>query len=255
MWDVELYHRFQDERSQPFHDLLSRVHLVEPRRIVDLGCGTGELTASLASRWPSARVHGVDNSKQMIDAAGPHAVPNRVTFELGDLAAWTSSEPLDLIVANASLHWVGEHEVLLPRLINVLSPGGVLAFQVPANFDAPSHRLIAELCTSERWSPKLKLLSEKKTPVQAASWYMGYLLNLELEAQVWETTYYHLLQGDDPVLEWTSGTALRPVLGSLTPDEQAEFRAQYAAALREAYPRQSFGTVFPFRRIFAVARK
>lgn len=160
-----------------------------------------------------------------------------------------------LIVANASLHWVGEHEVLLPRLINVLSAGGVLAFQVPANFDAPSHRLIAELCNSQRWSPKLGLLAEKKTPVQSAAWYMAYLLNLGLDSQVWETTYYHLLQGEDPVLEWTSGTALRPVLGSLTPDEQAEFRGQYAAALREAYPRQSFGTVFPFRRIFAVARK
>jgi trans-aconitate 2-methyltransferase len=255
MWSPEQYRLFSDERSVPFHDLMSRVELLEARRVADLGCGSGELTASLLKRWPEARIWGVDSSPEMIEAAAAHAVPGHLSFEVADLAAWSAPEPLDLIVANASLHWVGEHEVLLPKLVNTLGPGGVLAFQVPANFEAPSHRLIAELSQNARWSARLGMLAEKKVSVQAPGWYLAYLLNLGLSPKVWETTYYHVLQGEDPVMEWTAGTALRPVLATLDAHEQAEFKRQYAAALREAYPKQAFGTIFPFRRIFAVARK
>ena len=255
MWSPEQYQMFSAERSRPFHDLVSWVPPLQARHIADLGCGSGELTATLLNRWPEARIWGVDSSAEMIQAAARHAVPGRLSFELGDLGTWHPPESLDLVVANASLHWVGEHEVLLPRLVNALKPEGVLAFQVPANFDAPSHKLIAELCQSARWTGKLGLLAEKKVPVQTSGWYLEYLINLELSATVWETTYYHVLQGPDPVMEWTAGTALRPVLATLDAEEQAEFRAQYAAVLREAYPPQRFGTIFPFRRIFVIAQR
>lgn len=255
MWNVAQYGLYADERKQPFFDLLSRVSLPEVSLAADLGCGSGELTATLLQRWPGARVVGVDSSPEMLAAAAAHAIPQHLSFELGDLGSWAPPEPVDLIVANASIHWVPAHEVLLPRLVNGLRPGGVLAFQVPANFSSPSHELIQTLCAAEKWAPKLGFMSERKAPVQEPAWYLAYLTNLGLSAQVWETTYLHLLQGEDPVLEWVAGSALRPVLQALVPSEQSEFRRELGAALREAYPSQAIGTIFPFRRIFAVARK
>lgn len=255
MWDPNQYSRFSDERSQPFYDLLSRVRLEAPRRIADLGCGPGNLTAVLAQRWPGAQVHGIDNSPEMLEAAAPLAQSGRLSFELADLAEWSPAEPFDLILANASIHWVPDHEILLPKLANALAPGGVLAFQQPGNFEAPSHRLLQTLCGSPRWAARLADQAKRKSPVQPPAWYLSYLLELGMSAVAWETIYYHVLRGEDPVLEWTAGTALRPVFAALDAEERAEFRGQYAAALREAYPPQDFGTIFPFRRIFVVARK
>ena len=255
-WDPAVYLRFGGERARPFADLLARVPVAEPRTVVDLGCGEGALTASLARRWPEASVTGVDSSHEMLAAAAAHAEPGRVEFVEGDVRTWTAHRPVDVLVSNAVLHWVPEHPRLLAAWAAVLAPGGALAVQVPGNFRAPTHALLAALCRAPRWGGRLDAVAPADDAVLEPAGYLGILAGAGLEPDVWETTYLHVLRGEDPVLGWVRSTTLRPVLGLLDAAEAAELTADYAAALREAYPPRPDGTtVLPFRRIFAVGRR
>ena len=252
-WDPAGYLRFGDERARPFTDLLARVGAREPRTVVDLGCGEGALTASLAERWPGAQVTGVDSSPEMLAAAAAHAVPGRVTFTHGDARGWQPDEPVDVLVTNAVLHWVPGHADLLRRWAGQLAPGGWLALQVPGNFRAPTHALLARLCRSPRWSPLVGDAAPAEDAVLDPAGYLEVLSGAGLSVEAWETTYLHVLHGEDPVLGWVRSTVLRPVLTRLEEDDAAELTAEYAAALRAAYPRRPDGTtLMPFRRVFAV---
>jgi trans-aconitate 2-methyltransferase len=252
-WDPAGYLRFGDERARPFTDLLARVGAREPRTVVDLGCGEGALTASLAQRWPGARVTGVDSSPEMLAAAAAHAVPGRVTFTLGDVQGWQPGEPVDVLVTNAVLHWVPGHADLLRRWAGQLAPGGWLALQVPGNWRAPTHALLADLCRSPRWAGSVGDAAPAEDAVLDPAGYLEVLTGAGLATDAWETTYLHVLRGDDPVLGWVRSTVLRPVLARLGEDDAAELTAEYAAALRAAYPRRPDGTtLLPFRRVFAV---
>ena len=252
-WDPAGYLRFGDERARPFTDLIARVGASEPRTVVDLGCGEGALTASLAQRWPGARVTGVDSSPQMLAAAAAHAVPDRVTFTHGDAQGWQPAEPVDVLVTNAVLHWVPGHADLLRRWAGQLAPGGWLALQVPGNFRAPTHALLAGLCRSPRWAGLVGDAAPAEDAVLDPAGYLDVLSGAGLATDAWETTYLHVLHGDDPVLGWVRSTVLRPVLARLGEDDAAELTAEYAAALRAAYPRRPDGTtLLPFRRVFAV---
>jgi trans-aconitate 2-methyltransferase len=253
MWDPGEYSRFGDERSRPFFDLVGRVGAEAPAVVADLGCGPGTLTAALARRWPRAEVRGIDSSAEMVEAARalPDAGP-RLSFALGDVRDWKPDGRVDVIVSSAVLQWVPDHLDVVARWAGFLPAGGWLAFQVPGNFDQPSHRVLAELAGSDRWRP---LLADARLNRQATdpAEYLDVLAGAGCEADVWETTYLHLLHGDDPVVDWMHGTGMRPVLAALPPDQAAEFLAEYRALMREAYPAASYGTVFPFRRVFAAA--
>lgn len=254
MWNPDVYQQFQAERDRPFHDLVAQLPPMEPRRITDLGCGTAELTATLARRWPGAEVTGIDSSAEML-AKAP-ALDN-LRLVQGDLTAWAPDATPDLLISNAALQWVGDHPQLIPRLAAQVAPGGVFAFQVPGNFTAPSHRLLAEVREQPRWHERLG--PSERGPETLASLdpldYADLLTPLGFRVDAWETTYLHLLHGPDPVLGWVRGTALRPVLSRLTPNEAAEFEADYGRRLREAYPDGPSGTAFPFRRVFVVAQR
>jgi trans-aconitate 2-methyltransferase len=256
-WDPAVYLRYAGERARPFIDLLGRVHAEAPATVVDLGCGEGTMTATLADRWPGARVTGVDSSPEMLAAAATSAVPERVSFTAGDVRDWTPDGPDDVVVSNAVLHWVPGHESLLARWAGWLRPGGWLAVQVPGNFRAPTHALLADLCLSPRWAARLAHAAPSPATVLEPSGYFDVLTDAGLSPDVWETTYLHVLTGSDPVLAWVRSTALRPVLALLTDDDAAaEFTAEYAAALRGAYPPRPDGTtLLPFRRVFAVATR
>ncbi len=255
-WDPAQYLRFGDERARPFTDLMSRVPATDPRVVVDLGCGEGALTASLARRWPAARVTGVDSSAEMLAAASGHAVPGRVSFVAGDVRDWRPDEPVDVLVTNAVLHWVPGHEELLRRWAGALAPGGRLALQVPGNSGAPTHRLLADLCTSPEWADRLAGAAPPEAPVLSPAGYLGVLEEAGLRAEAWETTYLHVLSGPDPVLGWVRSTVLRPVLAHLDDAAAGELTSAYAAALRAAYPQRPDGTtVLPFRRVFAVGAR
>lgn len=201
---------------------------------------------------------GVDSSPEMIERAQAEARAShsgRLRFSLGDVRTWTATEPVDVLVSNATLQWVPGHLELLPRWADLLAPGGWLAFQVPANVDEPSHTELAAVCTSERWREQLGDLRVAVRAVEEPGTYLQTLADAGLIADVWETTYQQVLPGEDAVLEWVRGTALRPVLSALGEQDQAEFLAEYGERLRRAYPRRPYGTVLPFRRIFAVAHR
>ncbi len=261
-WDPDHYLFYADERGRPFLDLLSRVHAADPRHVVDLGCGPGNLTTLLAARWPGADVLGVDSSPAMVDRA--RAAAPGIRFEVGDLRDWSPAGPgregtdpgsggVDVLVSNATLQWVPGHLDLLPDLVGHLAPGGWLAFQVPGNFDAPSHVLLAELSRDPRFASYLTDVARPDS--HQPQEYADALLGLGLGVDAWETTYLHLLQGSDPVFTWVSGTGARPVLEALPDALREEFSADYRAALREAYPARRHGTVLPFRRVFLVASR
>ena len=148
-WDAEHYLRFSDARTLPAIDLLSRIALATPRRVVDLGCGPGNSTAPLKARWPDAAVTGIDSSEELL-AAGRRDHPN-IDFVKGDIASWAATEPADVIFANAALQWVGGHDRLVPRLFDQVAPGGVLAVQMPRNFSAPSHTAVADAARGGPW--------------------------------------------------------------------------------------------------------
>jgi trans-aconitate 2-methyltransferase len=260
MWDPAQYLHFADERSRPFFDLLGRVGATDPGLVVDLGCGPGHLTVALASRWPEAEVRGIDSSAEMIgqaaallSSAGTGAA-GRLSFALGDVRQWQPDRPVDVIVSNAVLQWVPDHLRLLPRWAGTLSAGGWLAVQVPGNFDQPSHQILRELAGSDRWRPLLdgvRLNRQAADPGQ----YLDQLARAGCEVDAWETTYLHVLPGEDPVLDWYRGSGLRPVLAVLPDGQAAEFLADYGARVRDAYPAAAYGTVLPFRRVFVVARR
>jgi trans-aconitate 2-methyltransferase len=253
-WDPVQYGRYADERSRPFFDLIRRIDADAPRRVIDLGCGPGNLTAVLAERWPGSVVEGIDSSPEMIEQAQARR-DSRITFRLRDVADFAVPPDGDVVVSNATLQWVPRHQDLLRQWASDLPPGGWLAFQVPGNFDAPSHRLMRDVAHLPRWSAQLGRVLRHHDAVWSAPRYADLLLEAGLLVDAWETTYVHVLTGPDPVLEWVRGTGLRPVLAALSPDEAAEFEAEYAPRLRQAYPQRPYGTLFPFHRVFAVARR
>jgi trans-aconitate 2-methyltransferase len=252
IWDPVTYAVYADERSRPFMELISRVGAVNPDYVVDAGCGSGELTADLADRWPGATIEGFDSSPAMISKA--RRLETSIRFAVADVTTWRPDRPMDVIVSNAVLQWVPSHRDVLEHWMEDLAPGGWLAFQVPGNFDAPSHVAIRELCASRAWSDRLGELV-RDSPVGDPVHYLDLLHQGGAQVDAWETTYVHVLQGDNPVLDWVSGTALRPILDRLDPDEQRRFKDDLAGSLAAAYPARSYGTPFPFRRILVVAQK
>jgi len=252
LWDPNQYLRFAAERALPFRHLVAAVDHLEPSTVVDLGCGPGGLTATLLERWPKARITGIDTSEEMIGHARRRAVSGRLEFEVGEASTWNASESVDLMLANASFHWIDDHHHLFDHLLPMLADGGVFAFQVPANHTEPSHTLLGELCSSPRWSEWLDGLPT--TGVREPEWYIEELSGSALEVTAWQTTFFHILKGDDSVLEWVRGTTLRPVIERLPEDEHAGFLDEYGALLRDAYPSRDGNTIYPFKRTFVVTR-
>lgn len=251
-WDPERYNRFEAYRRRPGLDLISALPQIEPDCVVDLGCGTGTLTRLLAARWGAATVVGVDASAPMLAKAA--AVRSRVAWVTADIARWSAQRPVDLLFSNAALHWIGDHERLFPRLLSMLAPGGVLAVQMPHNFDQPSHRLLRETAAAGPWAEALAGRLPKE-PVHPPSVYYDLLAGHARSIDLWETEYLQCLEGENPVLEWVRATALLPVLTILPPEQSAAFIADYGTRLAAAYPKRADGTtLFPFRRLFLVAR-
>lgn len=253
MWDPQQYLAFDNHRSRPFFELLGRIGAQRPRRVVDLGCGPGHLTTTLAERWPGAVVEASDSSPQMVAAArarGVHAT-------LLDVREWEPEPDTDVVVCNAVLQWVPGHPALLTDWAAKLPSGAWLAIQVPGNFDAPSHRSIRELAAREDWRDRLDPTGVRSARnVLDPTGYATVLTDAGCAVDAWETTYLQRLTGDDPVLKWVSGTALRPVRDALDDASWDRFVAELTPLLRAAYPQQADGTTWlPFRRVFAVAQK
>jgi trans-aconitate 2-methyltransferase len=254
-WDPERYLAYADERGRPFVELVARVDADRPARVVDLGCGPGNLTRLLLDRWPEAQLTGVDSSADMIAKA--RADVDGVAFEVADVREWVTGAPaVDVLVSNATLQWIPGHLSLLPALLDAVSPGGWLAFQVPGNFDQPSHTIRAELAAE---APYAEHTGGVAVPdAHDAETYLDALAGLGCTVDAWETTYLHVLQGQDPVFTWISGTGARPTLLALEavdPALRRRFEEELKRRLRAAYPMRPHGVVLPFRRVFVVAHK
>ena len=250
-WNPKTYLAFADERTRPAADLLARVPTEAPKRVADLGCGPGNSTALLVARWPEANVEGLDSSPQMIETAKASDI--RADFKLADIAAWTPDAPYDVIFSNATYQWLDDHKVLLPRLMAFVAKGGVFAFQVPNNQYAPSHELMRAVASESVFAAKLK--NVRGVFVEKPQTYFDILTPHATSLDIWTTEYLHVLDGEDAVFKWVSGTGLRPYLDALDTAEREAFTRDYKARLNIAYPRRADGkTLLPFSRLFAVAR-
>ncbi|MCZ2404882.1 trans-aconitate 2-methyltransferase [Paenarthrobacter sp. Z7-10] len=255
-WDPVKYVQFGNYRDRPFFDLTGRISAESPRRVVDLGCGPGNLTAALARRWPDAEVLGLDSSAQMIETARQlKNAPENLSFQQGDIASWMPDAATDVLVSNAALQWVPGHQLLMKSWLAAMMPGSWLAVQVPGNFGSPSHALMRRLADSPRWRSRLGGVLRHEDAVAEPEDYLQLLLDAGWLADGWETTYQQVLQGEHPVLEWVRGTGLRPVLAVLDAEEAREFEAVYSTELDEAYPPTENGILYPFRRLFCVGQK
>ena len=250
-WDPAQYLKFGDFRLRPALDLLARVDLSQPGFVVDLGCGAGNVTSWLARRWPAAEIVGVDSSPDML-ARARKAVP-RARFIAADIARWQPERPVDLVFSNAALHWLDGHERLFPSLLGQLAPGGVLAVQMPRNHQAPSHRAMVAAAEAGHWAETLRA-HLRPSPVAPPERYYDILRPHVATLDIWEVEYLQVLSGDNPVKEFTKGSALKPLLDALDPADRAAFEADYGARVLAAYPPRGDGsTLFPFRRLFFVA--
>lgn len=251
-WDPAQYLKFAGHRLRPAIDLLARIDAEKPAEVYDLGAGAGNVTRLIKERWPDAHVTGVDDSQEMLAKAA--AAAPAISWERADLATWRPARRADVIYSNAALHWIVGHERLFADLVAALAPGGVLAVQMPRNFSAPSHTAIAEAARSGPWWARLEPLL-RPSPVADPAVYFDLLAPRVAELDIWETEYLQVLEGDNPVKEWTKGTWLRPLLDALAEPERSGFEAAYGALVKRAYPPRADGhTLFPFRRLFIVAR-
>lgn len=260
-WDPTQYLKFAGERLRPAVDLLARVPLVAPQEgslaVVDLGCGAGNLTPLIQQRWPQARHIGVDSSPAML-AKARQDYP-AATFVEGDVASWRPQKdlggPVDLLYSNATLHWLDNHETLIPGLLDCLKPGGWLAIQMPRNFAAPSHMCIVDTIELGPWRSKLEPHLRRR-PVAEPQAYWRMLSEITTTLEIWETEYLQVLSGANPVAEYTKGTWLKQFLDRLEEPERSAFEADYRSRVVTHYQKQPDGrTLFPFRRLFILAQK
>ena len=252
-WDPAQYLVFGDHRLRPAVDLLQRVALDAPARIVDLGCGAGNVTKIIRQRWPAAQITGVDGSPEMLERA--RGADPKTEWQLADVSSWAPPGPVDLLYSNATLHWLGNHETLFPKLASFVAPGGVLAVQMPRNFSEPSHTTLYEAARDGAWRPRLEPLIRTE-PTKSAEFYWTVLGPHVTSIDVWETTYLQSLRGENPVAEFVKGSWLGPFLAALEGAERKDFEAAYRARVLRAYPPRADGsTLFPFRRLFIVAKR
>ena len=256
LWDPQQYSRFEAQRDRAALDLLTQLPAdLEPRRIVDLGCGTGQHAALLKRRHPQASVTGLDSSAAMLEQAA--TLGAGVDWVLGDLATWQPEGPLDLIFANASLQWLPHHRTLLRQLTGLLAPGGVIAVQMPLAWNTLHYRTMRAVMADGPWSARLSDRETIQALLDPADYYDVLAESCEA-VDIWSTTYLHALTGENAVLEWMKGTALRPHMTALTDDPamRAAYLSALGDALSTAFPRRPDGvTLLPFPRLFLIARR
>ena len=253
-WSSQQYLKFEDERTRPARDLLQAVPTAKVTSAADLGCGPGNSTELLVEHYPDATIVGVDNSPEMIEAAQKR-LPY-VKFRLGSIEEWNEPGPWDLLFANAVFQWIGNHERLLRRLMDRLSPGGSLAIQMPDNLNEPSHAAMREVARTAPFAAKLGKAAKARTTLHGEGWYYALLKPLSSRVDIWRTTYYHPLSGLDGIVQWLKGSGLIPFLKPLSEDEKSDFLTAYREDLAKSYKPLADGTVIlPFPRLFIVATR
>jgi trans-aconitate 2-methyltransferase len=245
---------FEAERSRPARDLIAAIPDPGPCNAIDLGCGPGNSTELLKTAFPHASITGLDSSPDMI-AAAKARLPS-LDFITADIETWSGQGPYGIILGNASLQWLPDHQTLFPNLAAKLAKNGTLAIQMPDNLEEPAHRLMREIAATAPWSTKLASATAARAQLPPAQTYYDLLRPYCGRVEIWRTTYHHTLAGPAALIDWFKGTGLRPFLAPLDEPEQKTFLARYQAELAKAYPPQDDGTVLlPFPRLFIVATR
>jgi trans-aconitate 2-methyltransferase len=253
-WNPDLYRRFEDERTRPARELLARVPLAQAARVVDLGCGPGNSTELLVHRFPGADVVGTDNSPAMLQSARERLPGAR--FELGDIASWQPAQPPDLIYANASLQWVPDHRTLFPRLFSLLAPGGVLAVQMPDNHQEATHRAMRDVAALPAYAPAIGNPAQLRPGMLTLADYYDLLAPEAADIDVFHTVYQHRMESPAAIVEWVSGTGLKPFVAKLDEQQRAGYLAEYQRRIAQAYPVRADGKLLlAFPRLFIIARR
>ena len=252
-WDPTQYLKFAGERLRPALDLLARIPATAPQSVVDLGCGTGNLAPLFMQRWPQTRLTGVDSSREMLAKA--RADHPQADFVEADIATWRPAQPVDVLYSNAALHWIADHDAVIPGLLSAVKPGGWLAIQMPRNFAAPSHSCVNDAIEQGPWRAQLEP-HLRRAPVADPRHYWR-ILNAQCAAlEIWDTEYLQVLTGDNPVAEFIKGSWLRQFLDRLREPARSAFENDYRARVKAAYPAEADGrTLFAFRRLFIVAQR
>ena len=253
-WNPQQYLKFKSERTQPSIDLVARIAINEPETIIDIGCGPGNSTQILHRRWPDADIVGLDSSQKMIEKARQDYPGQK--WIVGHAADLDTKQKYDIVFSNATLQWVPNHDVLIPRLFDAVNKNGVLAVQVPANNESPLHKALYSVAQSRKWKGYTSGC-EKLLTYHNAGYYYNVLIGLTENFDIWETTYYHVLGSHEAMLEWYSSTGMKPFLERL-PDEEAsnEFEQEILMQCQPLYPVQSDGKIlYPFKRLFFTASK
>lgn len=247
-WNPSLYLQFASERTRPAAELLARIAKPSAKFIADLGCGPGNSTELLRAAWPDAAIVGVDNSPAMLDKA-QKVLPD-CQFVHADIGQWQPEQPLDVLYANASLQWVANHTTLFPHLASLLAEDGVLAVQMPDNWEEPSHASMRQVANELRHPPR------GRTPLAGVQKYYDLLSGSGCEVDIWRTTYFHPMESHQAIIEWLSATGLRPYLQDLDSASEQAFLCRYRQRLEEHYPRQQNGKILlAFPRLFIIARR
>ncbi len=251
-WDPSVYLQFANERTQPTVDLIARIRLAQPTRIIDLGCGPGNSAAVLRRQWPHADLTGLDSSTDMLKAAA-QAYPAE-QWLLADAASWQADLPFDLVFSNAALQWIPDHARLFPHLMAQVAPGGALAVQIPYHYQSALHQVTQDVARAPAWRHLMDRPSRALT-YETPSFYYDLLRPLAAQIDIWETEYYHIVDSPQAIVTWFRGTGLRPFLEALETDDQRQhFEQLVLEGYTRAYPPQTDGRVlFPFRRLFMVA--
>lgn len=255
-WDATQYLRFNEQRTQPCRDLTTRVPVNVPARVIDLGCGPGNSTEILRQRWPMASIVALDDSAEMLASA--KKIGSSVQWKRDDISKWAAAESsgtFDVVFSNAALQWVPNHEMLYPRLMQRVSPGGFLAVQMPGDVNAPAHEAMRRLAASSKWKTRFPRSGVREWHVLTPGEYYDLVAPSAKSVDLWQTEYLHVLPDAEAIVEWYRGTGLRPFLDALATDEERrDFAADYLAEIRREYlPRRDGRVLFPFRRCFLVA--
>jgi trans-aconitate 2-methyltransferase len=253
-WNPDLYLKYEDERTQPSYDLVSRINIANPTNIIDIGCGPGNSTRVLRERWPHAQILGLDNSQEMIEKARS-AYPQE-HWILADAARWKTDVKYSIVFSNATLQWIPNHESLIRTLFDYVQSQGALAVQVPANSGSPLHHAVLRVSKREKWKEAMVGCDELIT-YRDASFYYNQLSALSKRIFIWYTTYYHVMASHQNLIDWYASTGMKPYLERLATDELRRlFQSQVLDECRPAYPEQQDRKIlFPFKRLFFVAYK
>lgn len=254
VWSAQQYLKFEDERTRPARDLLAQIAQETIQSGYDLGCGPGNSTELLTTRFGTDVITGIDSDDDMLDKAKKRLPQTR--FEQADLSDWRPKHKSDLFFANAVFQWLPNHLERLVTLMDHLNEGGALAVQMPDNLDEPSHQLMEETGKSGPWAKTFAGGKIRRKPLPLESIYYNALQPQSAKINIWRTTYYHPMDSAEAIVEWVKATGLRPYLDAVGAKDQQAFLQGYTQRINEAYPAMADGKrLLAFPRLFIVAVK